>query len=93
MSPGVAIMAFGLFGLMNKVDFGKKVSSIVCKISKSSFCAYLIHVFFIHIFEYLGLSVRMLPCIVSIPLLAAINLICCYLVYQMISRIPIAKIL
>jgi len=60
-------------------------------LSKASFCIYLVHKFFIYIFNLNGFKVNILPAIVSIPILVTVNLLCCVVVYLVLSRIPVVK--
>lgn len=92
MSPFVALMAAGIFGFVTCfAKQGLKAGSFITRISNASFCIYLVHIFFIYIFNAIGLTVRILPSLVSIPVLAGINFLCSYIVYLLISRIPVAK--
>jgi len=52
MSPCVALMAVGIFGLVTCfAKPGTKGGSFVTRISNASFCIYLVHIFFIYIFK------------------------------------------
>ena len=132
MSPFVAFMAIGIFGLVrciktfntssisnmpeasleikntlleanisetsatkdernNKKSMGTIFKRIFTSISKASFCIYLVHKFFIYIFDLNGLKVSILPAFLSIPLLVSANLICSVIVYFVLSRIPVVN--
>ena len=92
MSPFVALMAVGIFGLVTcYTKPGSKGSSFITRIANASFCIYLVHIFLIYIFNSIGLTVSILPSLISIPFLAGINFLCSYIVYLLLSHIPIAK--
>lgn len=91
MSVGVALLATGLFSLLQSVRLkpGGLIIKIVTKISKASFCIYLSHVFVIYLFNFLNISVGLFPCLISIPLLSLANLALSYCCYCVMSKIPI----
>lgn len=93
MSFNVALLAIGLFGLCQNISI--KTDGIfqrtITKISKASFCIYLVHVFVLHIFSYCNITVNFLPTIISIPMLMLVNFIISYCCYAVLSRIPIVK--
>lgn len=99
MSPFVALMAIGIFGLVtdyvnsgfNMKNPGSKIKNLTVNISNASFCIYLVHVFFIYIFRAIGFTVGILPCLISIPLLAASNFLLSYIMYLLLSRIPVVN--
>jgi surface polysaccharide O-acyltransferase-like enzyme len=92
MSPGVAAMAVGMFGtVVSAVKENIKVGRIIVNISKASFCIYLVHMLFIKIYKNSGYTVFFLPTAVSIPILVIANFICSYVLYLLLSRIPITK--
>ena len=91
MSVGVALLAIGLFGLVQTINLNQNgiVLKLVTKISKASFCIYLVHIFIIYGFEFLDISVNMLPSLISIPLLSCLNIGLSYCCYYILSKIPI----
>jgi len=91
MTVGIALMAVGLFGYFVSNKKEMKYTHIVTYISKASFCVYLVHVFFIIIPEDIGLTVHILPCAISIPLVVAVNLACSCGIYAVLSRIPMVN--
>lgn len=91
MSPGVCLLGMGIFGLLGQLHYAKPVSSIALRISKASFCIYLVHVWFNCMFSNHGLTVAVLPCAVSIPLLVCLNMLLSYAVYLVLSRIPVVN--
>jgi len=90
MSPGVCLMALGLFGGFSGIKYSQKVSAAAEKISKASFCVYLVHVLFIYLLNPI-LNVSILPCLVSIPIVVTVNFACSFFVYLVLSRIPFVK--
>lgn len=93
MSVGVALLAMGLFGLCYNLRASIKgsASAVVTKISKASFCIYLVHVFILHLFDYFGISVNDFPCLISIPVLSCVNLALSYGIYYVLSKIPVVN--
>ena len=92
-SIAVFLMATGIFGLcvLAKNRSSGSVKTVVSYLSKASFCIYLVHVFFIYIFNAVGFDVGILPCIVSIPMVVGANLLCSCGVYSLLSRIPVVE--
>lgn len=91
MSPGVAFLAIGLFGVVTALFSNKPAGKPVMKLSAASFCIYLVHDFFNLIFRDLHVDISILPSALSIPMLAVINLLLSFLVYLVLSRIPVVK--
>lgn len=95
MSPNVTAMAAALFLFIT--NQGKKENSKLINskaigyLSKASFCVYLVHDFFNIIFRILNID-KMIPnVLVSIPVLALINLIMSIGVYFVLAKIPYVK--
>lgn len=90
MSIGVALLAMGLFGLCYNLRASIKglTSAVITKISKASFCIYLAHVFILHLFDFLSISVNGFPCLISIPVLSCVNFALSYVCYYVLSKIP-----
>lgn len=91
MTPGVCLLAIGIFGLLIGRQYGAKTCAAAYRLSKASFCIYLVHVLFNHLFRKCGLTVAVLPCAASIPLLVLLNLALSYAVYLVLSRIPVVN--
>ncbi len=93
MSVFVALLAIGIFGLCFnlKDSIGGKAAAVIRKLSKASFCVYLVHVFWIYLFNFLGISVNAFPCLLSIPLVSCLNLALSYCTYLILSKIPLVR--
>lgn len=93
MSLGVALLAMGLFGLCYnlRASIKGRASAVMTKISKASFCIYLVHVFFLHLFDYFSISINDFPCLISIPVLSCVNLALSYGFYLVLSKIPVVN--
>lgn len=90
VSPGVFLMALGIFAfVMNVKSPGE--GKIFTKISKASFCIYLVHDFFNVIFAYLGFDAMYANPIISVPVLVILNLILSFGVYLVLSKIPVVN--
>ena len=89
MSVGIALKAAGLFAML--VGARPKRPGFVIFVSRASFCIYLVHIFFIQLAQYYGVTVLLLPCAVSIPIgTAAVFAVCCG-VWFVLSKIPFVK--
>ncbi len=88
-SPGVALLGAGLCGWA----FAKNAPSPrwVSTLSRASFCIYLVHVFFLYGLRDLGLTAATGPCALFIPLTAAAALAGSFLVWGLLSHIPVVK--
>lgn len=90
MSVGVALMAAGIFGLCTALGSALKgrTARFAARLSEASFCIYLSHLFVRYAFDRLGITVLLLPCAVSIPLLSLAVLGLSYCVWLVLRRIP-----
>lgn len=88
MSVGVCLMAAGSFGFCSLLRF-KDGKGIFQYVSGASFCMYLIHVFVIGFFTYIGLTISLFPEFFSIPVVVLANGLIGIGVYAVISRIPV----
>lgn len=92
MSPCVMFMAFGLFSLALSADRQPaRPSRVLTAVSNSTLCVYLVHVIFLNLFEQHGLTVNVLPCLVSIPLISLLCFGVSWVVYWILSRIPVVR--
>ena len=91
MSPGPALMAIGLFGAVRILAEGKESSEKLRKLTKASFCIYLIHHFFVMIFRYVGFGVFLFAPIAEIPFETAVIFILSLGGWWVLSKIPFVK--
>lgn len=93
MTVGVCLLATGIFSLSIRSEFSKslKLRQAITYFSKASFCIYLVHIFFIKLFSLRGITVFLLPSLISIPLIALLNIICCLIVYLILSHVPVLR--
>lgn len=92
-SPGVALMAAGIFGAVSALYRGRSAASMprVVKLSKASFCIFLVHHFYVMLLRtYLYFAYKYL-CILVIPAQAAVVFLLSVLTYMLLSRIPWVK--
>lgn len=92
-SPGVALMAIGLYGGVTALYGDRDVSTMpkVLWFSKASFCIYLVHHFFVMLLlTYLYFAYKYF-CLVVIPLQAAVVLGLSLVAYLILKRIPWVK--
>lgn len=88
-SPGVFLLATGIFTLARNVKIKGGFKKAVVYVSKASFCIYLSHIFILYILTHFGITAQMLPSIISVPLVAGIIMLVCLVIYAMISKIPL----
>ena len=104
MTPGVALMAMGLYGSVAALTDGKGPFPRAARMAKASFCIYLVHHMFVaafrsidllHLYNVNELLAKIHPvlgyCLFSIPLLSAAALALSVLSYLILSRIPIVN--
>ena len=91
MSPGVLFMAVGIYAFVIRVEKNGMASRICVKLSKASFCIYLVHDFFNMIFRAFGLDALTFSPIISIPVIIFANLALSCIVYLLLSKVPIVK--
>lgn len=89
MSPGVGLMAIGLFSLVVSKCQTINSPKWIKELSLSSFCIYLIHDFFNQIFRDHNIIINRFSPIISIPLISLLVLITSYIIYKIISKIPV----
>lgn len=90
MSPGPMLMAFGLFGLiLTGRPLPGWLAGLVGRLSRASFCIYLVHIFFLRLFQRLGLSGGVSPSVLTVPAVAALMAVCGWLVWEILHRIPV----
>lgn len=90
--PLVAILSVGIYGFViacvpPEVKSGKKLAFL----SKSTFCIYLTHMFYLYTFRALFNVVGVIPCVVLIPALTLGTCLVGAAVYIVLSRIPLVK--
>ena len=90
MSPGVAMMACGLFGLVRACPGLTRRLGFATAIAKASFCIYLVHDFFNILFRAAGWTLGALPGL-AIPAQVLCNLGLSFLVYLVLRRIPFVR--
>lgn len=91
-SPGPMLMAAGLFGLLLGVKrWPEPLRRFTVGLSRASFCVYLVHVFFLYILQSLGVTASAGLPLLSIPGVSLLLLTLSWLVYGLLSRIPVVK--
>ena len=104
MTPGVALMALGLYGTVSALVDGRGEMPRVARMAKATFCIYLVHHMFVaalratdlfHLYNVNELLGKIHPalgyCLFSIPLLSAAALGMSILAYLILSRIPFVR--
>ncbi len=91
MGVGVCLMAVGLFSLLyraGQVLQEGRFRAFITRISRASFCIFLVHAVWLNVFERRGLVASAFAPVVSIPLLAALNAALSFLSWRVLSKIP-----
>lgn len=91
MSPGVALMAIGFFGLGKTLPERLKENQIVKKITAASFCIYLVHDFFNIGLRSMGVTLTLFIPVFSIPVLTTLVVGGSFVIYLALYRIPIVN--
>ena len=91
-APGAMFYAAGLFGLiLTRHQWKPAFVRFTGRLSKASLCIYLIHGVFMEVLAKLGLSAHTFLPLFSIPVTVAVIVALNWLVYEVLSRIPIVK--
>ena len=90
-SPGVMLLAIGVFVLMQYVKIRGFSERIITYVSKASFCIYLSHMFILYILNECGITALTIPSVFYVPLLSIFVFLICIVIYTVISKIPILK--
>lgn len=88
---GVCLMAAGLFAMACSARPSAAVRQWTTVLSRASFSIYLSHMVFLHLFYDLGWNVRILPCLLAIPLTAAAALTGSFALWLVLRRLPWAR--
>jgi len=91
MGVGMCLIAVGVYGLCLSVRIPDAVGRGLEYLSKASFCVFLVHIFFLKMFAYFGITARIGPAIVTVPMMTALLLGCSCLVYETLRRIPLVN--
>lgn len=92
MSPGPMLMALGWFGLiLGRAALSKVREAAVSHLALASFCIYLSHILFLKVFIRLGFFSVFKRSVVSIPLMAALLLVCGWLLWTVLRRLPVVR--
>lgn len=87
--PGVCLLAVGIFSLASYVNIKGGLAKLVTYISKASFCIYLSHMFVLYALEGFGITAKIFPAIISVPIISVCVLLICMGIYWILSKIPI----
>lgn len=91
-NPGAFLMAFGFFGLcLSRKEYPRPLVLLTGRLARASFCVYLCHILFLHGLVNHGFNSTLLPVPVFIPLAVLLTLLCGYLVWEVLHRIPVVK--
>ena len=91
MTPGPAAMAAGAFGLVRVRHAGKTSSPRLTKLVNAGFCIYLVHYFFVLIFNHFGIDVTLFSPIAEIPAETIVVFALAYCAYLVLRRIPFVR--
>lgn len=88
-SIGVCLLSAGIFSIASYLSFGNAATKVVASISKSSFCIYLSHMFVLYQLTDMGITARLFAPIFSVPLISAAVLFVSFIIYIVLSKIPV----
>jgi surface polysaccharide O-acyltransferase-like enzyme len=91
MTPGPAAMSAGLFGLVRARHDGETSSPRLAKLVNAGFCIYLVHYFFVLIFNHLGFDVTLFAPIAEIPLETVVVFALGFCSWWVLDKIPFVK--
>ena len=91
MSPGPAMMAAGLFCLVRRLCGSRSSSARIARLVKASFAVYLVHMAFVMVLRQFGMSLTLLPPLISVPVETAAVLALSLAAWWVLSKIPIVK--
>lgn len=86
MTPGICLMAIGIFGFLIQRRYTRTISTIAERISRASFCIYFVHMAYVYVLSYLNIHVLVMPCIISIPFCVFLTFVLSYITYVLLSR-------
>ena len=88
MSPGPALMAYGIFGAARCLCDGKQSTPRLARLVKASFCVYLAHHAFVMAFRQLGFDLTIMPPLIAAPVQGAAVFALSLAVWWVLSKIP-----
>lgn len=91
MTPGPAAMAAGAFGLARVRHDGETSSPRLAKLVNAGFCIYLVHYFFVLIFNHYGIDVTLFAPIAEIPAEMFVVFGLGYCAWWVLDKIPFVK--
>ena len=91
MSPGPALCAAGLFGFIRILCLERSSSPLIAKLTRASFCVYLIHHFFIMVFRQIGFDVLLFTPLIEVPVETAAVIALSLVGWKILSVIPFVK--
>ena len=91
MTPGPAAMAAGAFGLARVRHDGETSSPLLAKLVNAGFCIYLVHYFFVLIFNHFGFDVTLFAPIAEIPVETAVVFALAYCAWWVLDKLPFVK--
>lgn len=90
LMPNIVFMSSSVFLLIKSLFYRKELkrNELIIKLSKLSFGAYLIHVFFIKILALISISSTSFTTILSVPVMSILVFIMSFLASYFLSKIP-----
>jgi surface polysaccharide O-acyltransferase-like enzyme len=90
---GPALLAIGVYGICTGLSQPTlaRLSPVTIRVSKASFCIFLVHVILRDSFVRWGLHSLPIPALLLVPLISLLNLVLCFLIYCLLSRIPLVR--
>ena len=91
MGVFVFLVALGMWSLCQTVPLSKSGRKLVGFLSRTSFCIYLTHIFFLQAFARWGLQAVNGPVLLTVPLISGLIICCCCIVYTVLSWVPFIR--
>ena len=86
------LMSLGVFGLAVTVRrWPERLTKVTGGLAKGAFCVYLVHVFFLILFQDHGVTAARFHPLWAIPVIAGAVLVLSYAVYLVLRRVPLVK--
>lgn len=88
MSPGPALMAYGIFGASRCLFAGRESTPRVALLVRAGFCIYLAHHAFVMAFRQLGFDLTVMPPLIAVPVEGAAVFALSFAAWWVLSKIP-----
>ena len=74
---------------VSRIQWKSKAETVICTMGGCTFGIYLIHAFFINVLKRNGIQTMLFNEVISIPLLALVIFVLCYISVRIVKKIPV----